>query len=116
MSLMDTADGVFMAKAYGWAFSSPVRKIFYNLTVTTISVGVALGIGALEVAQVLIAKLDLHGGAWAWLAGVDLGKLGYAIVGLFTVTWLGALAIWRVRRVEERWGARLRPAEGAEPS
>src|SRR5947209_15906384 len=103
MSLMDTADGVFMSKAYGWAFASPARKIYYNITVTSLSVTVALLIGSIELAQVLVAKLGLSGSFWAWLHGLDFAVLGYVIVGLFALTWLMAAAIWRWRRIEERW-------------
>jgi high-affinity nickel-transport protein len=112
MCLMDTADGVFMSKAYGWAFSSPARKVYYNLTVTALSVFVALLIGTIELAQVLSDKLGWGGGFWAWLQGLDFGTLGYAIVALFAVTWVIALIVWRWRRIEERWqpGSRA-PAE-----
>src|ERR671933_1294722 len=87
MSLMDTADGAFMSHAYGWAFSNPVRKVYYNITVTALSVVVALAIGTVELLQVLSARLALESGFWAWLNGLDFGQLGYAIVGLFVVTW-----------------------------
>ncbi len=103
MSLMDTADGVFMSKAYAWAFASPVRKVYYNITVTSLSVFVALLIGTIELAQVISDKLGLTGGFWNWLQGIDFGSLGYVIVALFALTWLLALAIWRWRRIEERW-------------
>jgi high-affinity nickel-transport protein len=103
MSLMDTADGVFMSKAYAWAFASPVRKLYYNITVTTLSVFVALLIGTIELAQVLSHKLGLSGGFWDWLHGLDFGTLGYAVVALFALTWLVALAIWKWRRIEQRW-------------
>jgi high-affinity nickel-transport protein len=103
MSLMDTADGVFMSKAYGWAFSSPVRKVFYNLVVTALSVTVALVIGTVELLQVVADRAGLTGGFWGWLGRLDFGTLGYAIVGLFALTWIGAAAFWKLRRVEERW-------------
>ncbi|MFL5823332.1 MAG: HoxN/HupN/NixA family nickel/cobalt transporter [Solirubrobacteraceae bacterium] len=110
MSLMDTADGVFMSKAYSWAFAGPVRKLYYNITVTTLSVLVALVIGTIELGQVLSTKLGWTGGFWSWLHGLDFGTLGYAIVGLFVVTWLIAIAIWRWRRIEERWQPEAGPA------
>jgi nickel/cobalt transporter (NiCoT) family protein len=103
MSLMDTADGVFMSKAYAWAFASPVRKLYYNITVTALSVFVALLIGTLELARVVSDKLGLSGGFWSWLQGLDFGTLGYAVVGLFAITWIVALAIWKWRRIEQRW-------------
>jgi high-affinity nickel-transport protein len=102
MSLMDTADGVFVAKAYGWAFSSPVRKLYYNLAVTGLSVTVALGVGTIELAQAVTDRLGL---GWAWLDALDLQTLGFAIVGLFALTWLVAVVVWRTARIEERWRA-----------
>jgi high-affinity nickel-transport protein len=103
MSLMDTADGAFMSHAYGWAFSNPVRKVYYNITVTTLSVVVALAIGTIELGQVLATKLD----AWPWLQALDFGKLGYVLVALFVVTWLVSVTVWKAGRIEERWTARL---------
>jgi high-affinity nickel-transport protein len=105
MSLMDTVDGAFMAQAYGWAFASPIRKIYYTITVTTLSVAVALAIGTVELLQVLSAKLSLDGAFWAWLNDLDFGRLGYGIVGLFVLTWAVSYGIWKVRRIEERWSA-----------
>ncbi len=103
MSLMDTADGAFMSHAYGWAFSSPVRKVFYNMTVTSLSVAVAWMVGGIELLQVLAAKLALHGIFWRALASIDLGRLGYFVVGLFAATWLVSLLVWKTRRIEQRW-------------
>jgi high-affinity nickel-transport protein len=108
MSLFDTLDGAFMNFAYGWAFSQPIRKIFYNLTVTALSVAVALLVGTLELLGVLADRLELDGGAWDVVAKVDLNLVGYAIVALFVLTWTVALAVWRFGRIEERWGARVR--------
>ena len=104
MSLFDTIDGSFMNFAYGWALSRPVRKLYYNLTVTTLSVVVALGIGAIELLSVLPRHLGLTGGPWAVAERIDLGLAGYAVVGLFAATWAIAIAAWRLGRVEERWG------------
>jgi high-affinity nickel-transport protein len=97
MSLMDTADGAFMTHAYGWAFSNPVRKVFYNITVTSLSVTVALVIGTVELLQVLSIS--------PWIDRLDFGTLGYGIVGLFVLTWAISFGIWKLRRIEERWGA-----------
>ena len=108
MSLLDTIDGAFMNFAYGWAFSKPVRKIFYNLTVTGLSVAVALVIGAIELLAVLAEKLSLTGGLWDFVTGLDLNSVGYIVVGLFVGTWALALAVWRFGRIEERWGATCR--------
>jgi high-affinity nickel-transport protein len=105
MCLMDTIDGAFMSQAYGWAFANPIRRIYYNITVTSLSVAVALVIGAIEVLQVLSDKLSLRGGVWDWLGELDFGSLGYAIVGLFFVTWAVSVLIWKRRHIEERWGA-----------
>jgi nickel/cobalt transporter (NiCoT) family protein len=95
MSLMDTIDGAFMSRAYGWAFSSPVRKVYYNLTVTSLSVLIALVIGGGELVQVLVSR------------GPDLSRLGYVVVGLFGATWLVSALIWKLRGIERRWSAQL---------
>jgi nickel/cobalt transporter (NiCoT) family protein len=105
MSGMDTLDGAFMAKAYSWAFSNPVRKVFYNLTVTGLSVFVALFVGAIEVSQILIQVLNLRGSPFDAVARLDFGSIGLFIVGAFIVTWVVAFAVFKLRRVEERWSA-----------
>src|SRR4051794_11340985 len=105
MSLFDTLDGAFMNFAYGWAFCKPVRKVFYNITITGLSVAVALSIGTLELLSVLAGRLDLHGGLWDFASNLDMNVVGYAIAGLFVVTWAVALAVWRFGRIEERWSA-----------
>ncbi|MEP9384703.1 HoxN/HupN/NixA family nickel/cobalt transporter [Nocardioides sp. KR10-350] len=107
MSLMDSVDGVFMNYAYGWAFAKPVRKVFYNLTITSISVAVALVIGTIELAGVIADRLSITHGPLAAIASIPLDYAGYAIVGLFVVAWLLALAVWRYGRIEERWTADL---------
>jgi high-affinity nickel-transport protein len=109
MSLMDTADGAFMAKAYSWAFTSPIRKVFYNLTMTSLSVFVALFIGMIELMQALIQAFDLKGGVFAAIAGFDLiGRAGYVVVAAFVVAWGAALLIYKARRIDERWSERIR--------
>ncbi len=109
MSLLDTIDGSFMNFAYGWAFSKPVRKVYYNITITGLSVFVALFIGTLELAQVLASQLHLRGGLWHYAANFNINRAGFIIVGIFVVVWLGALGLWRFGRVEQRWeGAALR--------
>jgi nickel/cobalt transporter (NiCoT) family protein len=105
MSLFDTIDGAFMNFAYGWAFAKPVRKMFFNLTITGLSVAVALLIGAMELLSALADKLKLTGGVWGVASNLDLNIVGYAIVGLLLVTWMIALAVWRFARIEERWNA-----------
>jgi nickel/cobalt transporter (NiCoT) family protein len=103
MSLFDTADGVLMTRAYGWAFLKPVRKVFYNLTITVLSVTVALVIGALVLVGLLVERLSIEVGPLVWLASLDLEFVGFAIVGLFVLTWAVAVAVWRLGRIEEKW-------------
>jgi nickel/cobalt transporter (NiCoT) family protein len=107
MCLMDTIDGVFMNAAYGWAFARPVRKVFYNITITSISVAMALVIGTIELLGVLADRLAITGGPLAAIANVNLDYAGYAIVGLFVLTWVVALSVWHFGRIEERWSADL---------
>jgi nickel/cobalt transporter (NiCoT) family protein len=107
MSLFDTVDGCFMNFAYGWAFAKPVRKIFYNITITALSVAVALIIGTIELVSILVDKLGIRSGPLAALAGVDLNYVGYAIVGLFVITWILALGVWRFGKIEQKWSAHL---------
>ena len=103
MSLMDTIDGSFMSFAYGWALSQPLRKVYFNLTVTGLSVAVALVIGTVELGGLLAERVGLSGGFWTWLEGVDLTMLGVVIVGMFLATWAIAVCVWRFARIEERW-------------
>jgi high-affinity nickel-transport protein len=110
MCLMDTIDGVFMNAAYGWAFAKPVRKVFYNITITAISVAVALVIGTIELIGVLADQLDITSGPIAAVAGIPLDYAGYAIVVLFVGSWALALAVWRYGRIEEKWSADLAPS------
>jgi high-affinity nickel-transport protein len=111
MSLLDTIDGAFMNFAYGWAFAKPVRKIFYNITVTWLSVVVALVIGTIELMSVLADKLTLTGQPWDFVSSLDLNYVGYAIAAVFVLTWLLALAIWHVGRIEERWSDAMARAQ-----
>jgi high-affinity nickel-transport protein len=107
MSLLDTIDGSFMNFAYEWAFSQPVRKIYYNLTITGLSVAIALIIGTVELLGLAVAKLGLKGGFWGWVAQININTLGYVIVAMFVLTWAIALLIWRFAHIEERWGAQV---------
>src|ERR1700739_350353 len=102
MCLLDTIDGSFMNFAYGWAFSNPVRKVYYNITITGLSVVVAVLIGSVELLGLLADQLGWSGGFWSWLGGIDLNAIGFLIVGLFVVTWVGAMLIWRYARIEEK--------------
>ncbi len=95
MSLLDTIDGSFMNFAYGWAFSKPVRKVYYNIVITGLSVSVALFVGGLEILQVIVKQLNLTGGLWDYAGRFNLNSAGYIIVGLFAVVWIVALALWR---------------------
>jgi high-affinity nickel-transport protein len=113
MSLMDTTDGVFMNAAYGWAFAKPVRKVFYNITITAISVAVALIIGTIELIGVLTDRAGIQSGPLAAIAAIPLDYAGYGIVALFVVAWLGALAVWRFGRIEEKWSAKLAPSSSS---
>jgi len=107
MSLLDTIDGSFMNFAYGWAFSKPVRKVYYNITITGLSVAVALIIGTVELLGLLAQQLGWSGGFWDWIGGLDLNAIGFVIVGMFIATWVVALLIWRFGRIEEKWSAAL---------
>jgi high-affinity nickel-transport protein len=103
MSIFDTADGVLMSRAYGWAFLRPVRKVFYNLTVTLLSVVVALVVGAVVLSGLFVDRLGIESGPAAAIGALELENVGYIIVGLFVATWLVALAVWKFCRIEERW-------------
>jgi high-affinity nickel-transport protein len=107
MSLLDTIDGSFMNFAYGWAFSKPVRKIYYNITITALSVAVALLIGGIEIISILTDKLGVTTGILATIGSVDLNSVGYWIVALFVATWALALFVWRFGRIEQRWDTHL---------
>jgi high-affinity nickel-transport protein len=103
MTLFDTLDGCFMNFAYGWAFARPVRKVYYNLVITGLSVAAAFLIGTVELLGVLTAELHLHGLFWDFMAGFDINKAGFTIAGLFAVTWAVALAVWHFARIDSRW-------------
>ncbi len=111
MSLLDTIDGTFMNFAYGWAFSKPVRKIFYNIVITGLSVAVALLIGTIEVISILTDRFSIDSGPLAAVGNLDLNYVGYLIVGLFVLAWVVALAVWRFARIEDRWTAHLAAEE-----
>src|SRR5919197_163957 len=105
MRLVDTTDGALMTKAYDWAFTSPLRKLWYNLTTTGLSVAVALVVGTIELLQVLSDRLGWKGAFFEFLnERLDFGLIGYTIVALFIGAWLTSVVLWRVRRVEERYG------------
>jgi nickel/cobalt transporter (NiCoT) family protein len=101
MVLSDTSDGFSMRYAYGWAFLRPIRKIYYNLTLTVISVMVAFAIGGIELLQVTSGELGWGGPFWNWLDGLDFETLGFGIVGLFIGSWLIAMVIYRYKHYED---------------
>ena len=107
MTGMDTIDGIFMNVAYGWAFFNPVRKVYYNLLITGLSVFICLFIGTIEVLGLLQQELHLTGSFWNVMANFNINKAGFVIVGIFVLTWMGALLIWKYGHVEERWSAKL---------
>jgi nickel/cobalt transporter (NiCoT) family protein len=111
MSLLDSIDGSFMNFAYGWAFSKPVRKVFYNLTITGLSVAVALVIGTIELGGLVASRLSLSGSFWNWFENINLNLLGFVIVGMFVLVWAVALSVWRFGRIEERWTMHLNTNE-----
>ncbi len=112
MSLLDTVDGSFMNFAYGWAFSNPVRKIYYNITITGLSVVVAFVIGTIEVLSVLQSEFGLTGGIWNYAARFNINSAGFFIVGLFVATWVLSLALWRFGRIEARWAVAIESSGG----
>jgi high-affinity nickel-transport protein len=111
ISLLDTIDGSFMNFAYGWALSKPVRRVYYNITITGLSVAVAFIIGTVELLGLLAQQLNLKGSFWDWISGLDINLLGFVIVGLFVATWVASLVIWKLGRIEEKWTANIRPAK-----
>jgi high-affinity nickel-transport protein len=115
MALMDTVDGCFMNFAYVWAFFNPVRKVYYNLAITGLSVAICFLIGTIEVLGLLPMELHLRGQFWSDMAGFNINIAGFVIVGMFVVTWIGALGIWRYGHIEEKWTAKLREADVLRP-
>jgi high-affinity nickel-transport protein len=103
MCLFDTIDGCFMNFAYDWAFARPVRKVFYNITITGLSVFVALFVGTVEILGLIGSEYNLGGGFWAFMADFDINKAGFVIVGMFVATWAIALAIWHFGKIEQKW-------------
>jgi nickel/cobalt transporter (NiCoT) family protein len=111
MALMDTLDGCFMNVAYGWAFFNPVRKVYYNLAITGLSVSICFFIGSVEVLGLLPHEMHWHGAFWNAMKGFNINTAGFVIVGLFVLTWVIAVTLWRYGNIEEKWSARLRPTE-----
>jgi nickel/cobalt transporter (NiCoT) family protein len=103
MSTFDTLDGCFMNFAYSWAFSRPIRKVYYNIVITGLSVGAAMIIGTIEILGLLPSELHWNGPVWSWFEQFNINTAGFVIVGLFAVTWAVALAVWYFGRIEDRW-------------
>jgi high-affinity nickel-transport protein len=110
MTLLDTVDGCFMNFAYGWAFARPVRKVYYNLVITGLSIAAAFLIGTVEILGILTTELHLRGSFWGFLADFDINKAGFTIAGLFIVVWAVAFAAWRFGNIESRWDTSGPPA------
>jgi nickel/cobalt transporter (NiCoT) family protein len=108
MSLLDTLDGCFMNLAYGWAFFNPVRRIYYNLAITGLSIAICFFIGTIEILGLLPSELHLKGAFWHFMANFNLNAAGFIIVAMFIVTFLGAMAFWRYGHIEEKWSSRLK--------
>ena len=113
MSLMDTSDGLFMNVAYGWAFFNPIRKVFYNLAITGLSVAICVFIGGIETLS--LVPLEVHGvsqtsGFWGFMYNFNINTAGFVIVGMFIITWAAAILIWHFGHIEQRWAARLQSA------
>jgi nickel/cobalt transporter (NiCoT) family protein len=106
MCLFDTIDGCFMNFAYDWAFANPVRKVYYNMTITGLSVFVALFIGTVEILGLIGQEYNLSGGFWSFMGAFDINKAGFVIVGIFIVTWIVALGVWHFGKLEEKWDTR----------
>lgn len=106
MSLWDTLDGVFMCRAYGWAFSNPIRKIYYNLSITSLSVFVAFVVGTIELIDVLTDRLGIADRQpWATVAELDLNIAGFFIVGVFLLAWLVSVGYWKIAKLDQRYRA-----------
>ncbi len=105
MCLFDSADGCFMNFAYDWAFAKPIRKVYYNLTITGLSVFVALFIGTIELLGLLGQEAGLSGGFWNFMASFNINTAGFVIVGMFVLTWVVALAVWHFGKIEQKWEA-----------
>lgn len=100
MSLVDTTDSILMLGAYGWAFVKPVRKLYYNLNITLVSVLIALVIGTVELLSIVAGKFNLAGGVWGWLGNLDFEVIGYIILAIFVVSWTASTIIYKVKRYD----------------
>src|SRR5215471_5950784 len=105
MCLFDTADGCFMNFAYDWAFARPIRKVYYNLTITGLSVLVAFFIGRVEILGLIEHQYRIGGRFWTFMGTFDINKAGFVIAAIFVLTWAIALAIWHFGHIEQKWEA-----------
>ena len=101
MCLQDTTDGILMPGAYGWAFVKPMRKLYYNLNITLVSVIAALNVGAIEVITIIAMEFNLTGGIWDYLGNLNFGVLGGIIIGLFIASWVISTIIYKVKRYDD---------------
>src|SRR5580692_5593303 len=115
MMLVDTLDGAFMNFAYGWAFARPVRKVYYNLVITALSIGAAFIIGTIEILGILTTEMNLHGVFWDTMANFNINVAGFCIAGMFVLVWAAALIYWRVGDVEARWSSNVATAPAQPP-
>ena len=116
MCTMDTIDGVFMSKAYGWAFVTPIRKIYYNITTTSLSIFVAFVIGSIEVIGLLAQQLHLNGQPWEFISGIDINTAGRIIVAMFLVIWIGAVLYYKIGKIDERYAIAVEQNTAHEPA
>jgi high-affinity nickel-transport protein len=116
MMLFDTLDGAFMNFAYGWAFARPVRKVYYNLVITALSIGAAFIIGTIEILGILTDEIHLRGAFWNLVANFDINVAGFCIAGMFVLVWAAAVIYWRVGKVEDRWSSGMSTGDPPGPA
>ena len=115
MCTMDTLDGVFMSKAYGWAFVTPIRKIYYNITTTSLSIFVAFVIGTTEWLGLLSDQTGLTGQPWDFLGSIDINLAGRVIVGIFLIVWIGAILYYKAAKIDDKYGAAVTDSPASQP-
>jgi high-affinity nickel-transport protein len=101
MSLVDATDGILMLGAYGWAYVKPIRKLYYNLNITLVSVLIAFGIGGIEILSIVADRFGFRGGIWDWVGGLDFEIIGFGIIAIFFASWAISTAIYRWKRYDE---------------
>src|SRR6202034_3140566 len=115
MMLFDTLDGCFMNFAYGWAFARPVRKVYYNLVITGLSIGAAFIIGTIEILGILTSEVHLHGAFWDLMANFNINVAGFVIAAMFVLVWAAAFVYWRAGKVEDRGPAGMAAGQSPPP-